>query len=297
MDRRELLNDEQEAFRMAMDGRLSSLWTAIPGIVQKVDYDKRTCEVQPSIQGQIQKPDSSYEYVNLPVLVDVPIIMPSAGGFTLSLPIKPNDEVLVVFASRCIDSWWQSGNIGQPMELRMHDLSDGFALPGPRSVPKSTPLHAENVRLTSDDNETYIEITPSSEINVKCLKFKVEAAETADIISPIVTVTASTKADIISPLVTVTASTKAEIVSPIINLVGNLSSIPTGGGTPFIEANTSEIKFTKVVNSTQNINTSQNITATGTVTGSTNVVTSTISLNTHSHTGVQTGPSNTGGPV
>jgi hypothetical protein len=39
-DRRELLNDEQEAFRLAMDGRLSSLWTAMPGIVQKVDLAK-----------------------------------------------------------------------------------------------------------------------------------------------------------------------------------------------------------------------------------------------------------------
>jgi len=261
MDRRELLNDEQEALRMAMDGRLSSVWTAIPGIVQKVDYAKRTCEVQPAIQGQIQKPDSSYEYVNLPLLVDVPIIMPSAGGFTLSLPIKAEDEVLVIFASRCIDSWWQSSGVGQPMELRMHDLSDGFAIPGPKSVPNATPLHEENVQLTSDDGETFIEITPASEVNVKALKFKVEA------------------------------TVQADIIAPIINLVGNISGMATPGGPTFMEASDTEIRFKKDTVVTENINCSKTVTAT------TNVIGGGKSLISHVHSGVQTGINNTGAPV
>lgn len=175
MDRRELLNDEQEALRMAMDGRLSSVWTAMPGIVKKVDLTKRTCEVQPAIQGRVQSADGSYQFVNLPLLVDVPIVMPSAGGFTLSLPIKAEDEVLVVFSSRCIDSWWQSGGVGVPMEQRMHDLSDGFAIPGPRSVATSTPLHATNARITSDDGATYVEVSPTM-VKVKAATAEVEAA-------------------------------------------------------------------------------------------------------------------------
>lgn len=177
MDRRELLDDEQEALRMAMDGRISSLWTAIPGIIQKVDYAKRTCEVQPAIQGRVQNPDGSFQFVNLPLLVDVPIVLPSAGGFTLSLPIKADDEVLVVFSSRCIDSWWQSGNVGVPMELRLHDLSDGFAIPGPKSVPNATPIHETNVQLTSDDGATFIEITPSSAVKVKSATFEVDSPD------------------------------------------------------------------------------------------------------------------------
>lgn len=171
--RTEILNDEQEALRLAMDGRLSSVWTALPGIIQKVDYEKRTCEVQPSIQGRTQNSDGSYQFVNLPLLVDVPIVMPSAGGFTLSLPIKADDEVLVVFASRCIDSWWQSGGVGIPMEHRMHDLSDGFAIPGPRSQAKTTPLHATNARLTSDDGATYVELTPTT-IKMKAVTITAE---------------------------------------------------------------------------------------------------------------------------
>ena len=175
MDRRELMNDEQEALRMAMDGRLSSVWTAIPGIITSVDLEKRTCSVQPSIQGRIQNPDGSYQFVNLPVLVDVPIVMPSAGGFTLSLPIAADDEVLVIFASRCIDSWWSNGGVGVPMEQRMHDLSDGFAIPGPKSTPNATALHATNVRLMKDDGSAYVEVTPSGAVNVKGTVAEIEA--------------------------------------------------------------------------------------------------------------------------
>jgi hypothetical protein len=261
MDRRELLNDEQEALRMAMDGRISSLWTALPGIIQSVDYVKRTCEVQPAIQGRVQNPDGSFQFVNLPLLVDVPIVLPSAGGFTLSLPIKTRDEVLVIFSSRCIDSWWQEGSVGVPMELRLHDLSDGFAIPGPKSVPNATPIHEENVQLTSDDGETFIEITPASEVNVKAIKFKVEA------------------------------QTQADIIAPLINLVGNISAMTAPGGAQVISTSDSEITFHKVLNSTENINTTE------TVTGTTDVVGGGKSLNSHIHSGVSTGPNNTGGPI
>lgn len=181
VDRRELLNDRQEALVMAMDGRISSVWTSLPGIVQSVDYDKRTCSIQPSIQGRQQLKDGSYQFVNLPMLVDCPIILPSVGGFTISLPVKADDEVLVLFASRCIDSWYQNGGVGIPMEFRMHDLSDGFALVGIRSVPNSTPLDEENLSIQSDDAETYIQLTPGGDVKVKATNVEVEAASNVTI--------------------------------------------------------------------------------------------------------------------
>jgi hypothetical protein len=176
-DRRELLDDEQEALRMAMDGRLSSVWVSIPGIVSKVDFDKMTLEVQPAIQGTVEDQYGNFTNVNLPILVDVPIIFPSAGGFTLTLPIKIGDEVLVIFASRCIDSWWQSGGIGIPMEQRMHDLSDGFAILGPKSQPKKiSNISSTNAQLRSDDGNTYLEITPAGKVKIKATIAEIEAA-------------------------------------------------------------------------------------------------------------------------
>lgn len=136
MDRASLLNDPETALRTALDGFQSGLWTAIPGIIQSVDFTKMTCTVQPAVQGEVQDETGATQNVNYPLLADVPIVFPGCAGFIITLPLAQGDEVLVVFSSRCIDSWWQSGGVNnRPLEARMHDLSDGFAIPGPRSVP------------------------------------------------------------------------------------------------------------------------------------------------------------------
>lgn len=167
MDRNSLLNDNEASLRLALDGRQSTIWTAIPCIVESVDFSNMTIEAQPAIQGTVLKEDGTEQAVNLPLLVDVPLVFPSAGGYILTFPIAEGDEVLVVFASRCIDAWWQNGGIGRPMEMRMHDLSDGFAIPGPRSVPNAVEgISEDSVQLRNDAGTTYIEISDDGKIKL-----------------------------------------------------------------------------------------------------------------------------------
>jgi len=177
MDRRERLDDPEEAQRLAMEGWQAQMWTALPGIVSGVNLEAMTLTVQPTIQGVVTNAAGDNEFVNLPLLLDVPIVFPSAGGFIMTFPIKSGDEVLVVFSSRAMDAWWQSGGVGRPVEARMHDLSDGFAIPGPRSQAKKVAnISTENVQLRADDGETYIEITPDQEIKlVSPIKITIDA--------------------------------------------------------------------------------------------------------------------------
>ncbi len=167
MDRNQLLNDPETAIRYGLDGKQSQMWTALPAIVKSVNLSQMTIECQPAIKGVVTNENNTSNFVDLPQLVDVPLCFPSAGGFTLTLPIAVGDEVLVIIASRCIDAWWQSGGVQQPMELRMHDLSDGFAIPGPRSLPRVVAgISAVNAQLRNDAGTTYIEITPTGRINL-----------------------------------------------------------------------------------------------------------------------------------
>lgn len=135
-DPRQYLNDPEEATRLAQDGHQAKIWTAMPAIIQSVDLVKMTCVCQLAIQGRYEDQFGNIKWANIGVLQDVPIVFPSGGLFNITFPLVPGNEVLVVFASRCIDSWWQSGGFeNKPMEYRMHDLSDGFAIPGIRSQP------------------------------------------------------------------------------------------------------------------------------------------------------------------
>lgn len=169
MDRRERLDDPVEAQMAALDGKQAEIWTALPGIVEGFDPVAMTVSVQPSVKGQIQDESGKASAVDLPLLVDVPVVFPCGGGFTLTYPIKNGDECLVVFASRCIDGWWQGGGVGGTPDERMHDLSDGIAIVGPRSQPRKLvpAVDAENVQLRTDDGEAHITMMPDYTIKAE----------------------------------------------------------------------------------------------------------------------------------
>lgn len=147
--------------RDAINAALAGLWVSLPCIVESYDQDKVTVTVQPTIQLPIGQPDGSVKLMDLPLLQDVPVMFPRGGGCTMTFPVKAGDECLVVFASRCIDAWWQSGGIQPPMENRKHDLSDGFAFFGPQSQPnRISNISSTTVQLRSDDGQTYMELDP-----------------------------------------------------------------------------------------------------------------------------------------
>jgi hypothetical protein len=159
-DPRQYLNDNEEALRLAMENNRAGLWTAMPAIVQSVNLAKMTCVVQLAIQGRYEDQQGKLNWVNISKISDVPICFPSAGGFTITFPMAINDEVLVIFASKCIDAWWQNGGyLNKPMEYRMHDLSDGFAIPGPKSLPNVlTGISATDIQIRNKAGTTFLSI-------------------------------------------------------------------------------------------------------------------------------------------
>lgn len=159
IDRRERSYSHEELLRMTLDADRASLWTALPCQVVSYNAVANTVQAQPTIKAVIQKPDGNQEAVNLPVLPDVPVVFPRGGGATLTFPIAPGDECLVVFSCRNIDSWWQSGGIQMPGDTRRHDLSDGFCIPGPMSQARRIGgISTKTTQLRSDDGSTYVEL-------------------------------------------------------------------------------------------------------------------------------------------
>lgn len=157
-----LPGNEDEFYRTLMDTVSNNLRVAMPGVIQSFDAATQTVTVQPAIRERIRNPDLSYSWVALPLLVDVPIVIPRAGGFSLTLPVAPGDECLVVFGDMCIDSWWQNGGTqnNQP-DKRRHDLSDGFAVLGIWSQRRTIANYSTTAaQLRTDDGSTYIQLVP-----------------------------------------------------------------------------------------------------------------------------------------
>lgn len=164
-----LIGDQNQLLEQFFNAKQTGLWTALPAIVQEFDPETLTCVCQPTIKGRIKKPDGSIELVDMPLLLDCPVVFPHAGGCSLTFPVKQGDECLVVFSCRGIDFWWQQGGVQPPPEPRMHDLSDGFAILGVWSqVTKIASVNTSSVQLRSDDGQAFVEINPQThDINAK----------------------------------------------------------------------------------------------------------------------------------
>ena len=129
-------HDEFVATREIARAQLSEVFTALPATVVKFNVpDEVTVSAQATVQYQQRKPDGTWNYLTLPPCIHCPILFPRGGPFVMTFPLAVGDEGLLIFASRCIDNWWLQGGIQKQAELRMHDISDGFFLPGCFSQP------------------------------------------------------------------------------------------------------------------------------------------------------------------
>lgn len=102
------------------------------------------------------------ESIQLPEFIEVPPVIIQGGGSYIAEPITMGDYCLVLISERCYDAWYAGSDFVSPLEMRMHDYSDGFALCGinPQtaaiSIPKVRRLmqkdtdHAGSMFLTGD---------------------------------------------------------------------------------------------------------------------------------------------------
>lgn len=147
---------------MLMDAVSNGLRVACPGIIQSFNASTQTVTVQPAIRERVQNPDLTYSWVQLPLLVDVPIVIPRAGGFSLTLPVNKGDECLIVFGDMCMDSFWEHGGVQNQPDKRRHDLSDGYCVLGTWSQPRVlTNYSTSAAQLRTDDGTVSISLSSS----------------------------------------------------------------------------------------------------------------------------------------
>ncbi|MGO4412496.1 Gp138 family membrane-puncturing spike protein [Cupriavidus sp. KB_39] len=226
MNRLERIGGAEVALRAALDGYGAGIWTALPGIIQSFQSgpgQPPTCSVQPSIKMRVRQQDGTVASVALPVLVDCPVQFPAGGNCTLTFPVAPGDECLVVFASRCIDGWWQSGGVQEQAELRMHDLSDGFVLLGFRSVPRALAnVSTTATQLRSENGATYIEMNPTLQ------KVKIVAPGGFDVVAPLSTfsaaVTITGLLTFVGGMVGSALSGAAAVFNGVLNVIGQITA-------------------------------------------------------------------------
>lgn len=163
----ERVKDPDGVLRLALEAWQTKIWTAMPGIVEAFDADTNTASVRVAVMGQLRalvngKRTGPYQNVRIPLLVQCPVQFGRGSGLCLTFPLAAGDEGLVVFASRCIDGWWESGGEQPQAEIRMHDLSDGFFIPGVSSKPNAiSNVSGSAAQLRNADGTVFVEVSPT----------------------------------------------------------------------------------------------------------------------------------------
>ncbi len=167
----EALSTLASNIKQGIDARLKELHTSIPGIIESFDAEKQLATIQPAVKRVFITRDGDKEILtpsDLPILINVPVIFPRGGGFSLTFPVKKGDECLIALCERSIDNWHRVGGVQPPGARRFHSLSDATAFVGLSSLTNKVPNYDDtNTQLKSDDNKVEITLLTDGTISIK----------------------------------------------------------------------------------------------------------------------------------
>jgi hypothetical protein len=139
-----------QLLKQAIDNRLVDVHTALIGRVERYDHKTQLADIQPVLKRSLKILDGSSIQEQLPLLSEVPVLFPRAGGFFCSFPIQPGDFVQIIFNETSIDEFLaeKPTRIGSSERFCLHGA---IAIPG--VYPLSKPLtgaHGANLVMGKD---------------------------------------------------------------------------------------------------------------------------------------------------
>jgi len=171
-----------QLIKQAIDNRLLDVHTALIAKVESYDAEKQLSNVSPVLKRHIKTMEGEWVREQLPVLCDVPVLFPRAGGFFISFPIKPGDFVQLIFNEVDIEDWLEesSPTISCIQRFTMHGA---VAIPGVYPQAKALlDAHATNLvigkeqglQIHIDNEKIYLGSAEASEALALASKVKDE---------------------------------------------------------------------------------------------------------------------------
>ncbi len=142
---------------------------------EDMDTVTQTVTVQIALQERVRT-SGGPQWMDVPPIILVPVVLPRAGGWALTMPVKKGDEGLLVFCDACMDLWWANGQTNSPPptyptgaassgsqrqnEIRRHHVHDCGFQPGMVSQPNVLSNYSSiSMQLRSYDGSTLIDLS------------------------------------------------------------------------------------------------------------------------------------------
>lgn len=142
-----------EVLAGAIGAQFANLRVARPATVLEYDASQQRAVVQPLVlDGGIDGETGARVTRRLPAIVDVPVVFPGSGDFSITWPVRKGDTVLLIFTDHSLDKWLHRGGEVDPLDDRRHDISDAIAIPGLRDfVHPTSETHSSAMVIAADE--------------------------------------------------------------------------------------------------------------------------------------------------
>ena len=120
-----------------------------------ITVNAESIDVQPVINRIVNG-----ESIALPVFKNVPPVFLQGGATYEAFPITAGDYCLLMVNERSFDKWYSGQDEVEPIEQRLHDYSDCFALCGvnplssAKTIPSDKIVREGNTKITGDIDQT-----------------------------------------------------------------------------------------------------------------------------------------------
>lgn len=179
-----------EFVKQLQDKINSNIRVAMPAVIVTYDYKTQNASVKINI-----KEDYRNTFIDYPIITNVPVIFPSSGGASITMPVVKGDGCLLVFADRDINNWLLGSDNQPTSSARTHHLKDAVAIIGLNSFKKGGKAkNNTDFLITYDTSDVtikragIIDITSAAELNVKtknivinCNNVTINAANKIDV--------------------------------------------------------------------------------------------------------------------
>ena len=153
-------------FKAILKKALTNFRSSNVGIIEEFDSVRQVVTIQIAIT-EIVKTLKGPVSTPLPLVYNVPIVLPRGGGFCVTLPLTKGDECALLFSDMGFDLWWARGGVQSQIEPRRHDITDAICIPGPWNQTRVISSYSStSLQIRSDNGQVHIELTPGNNINL-----------------------------------------------------------------------------------------------------------------------------------
>ena len=177
----------------AFEQMMKGIDTCLPGVVESYNPTTKRARVKPALR-LLTTEGLSIEQA---AIVNVPVLFPSFGGFTILGSLKPDDAVLLQFSQRGLSKFKQGFGVADPDDTSFFSRQDAVAIPGFGAM-SVVPMTQDGISIQTEDG--------TQSIVVENGKIKITSATMVEVVAPVAKVTAATSAAVTSPAVSLSGA-------------------------------------------------------------------------------------------